>query len=180
MIKRLRPKWTDEELVGVYDHQYSHTEWDDHISRIASTIGFINKFVKDKDFKTIADLSAGDAAIINAIDIPNKIIGDFYPAFEYHGKIEDTIEQIEPVDVFILSETLEHVDNPRKVLEQIRNKTKYLIVSTPQDNWNDDNQEHYWAWDKAGVENILKDAGFEPIEFMSETLWYTHQYWICK
>ena len=180
MIKRLRPKWTDEELVGVYDHQYNHTQWQDHKDRIESTIGFINKFVKGKKFKTIADLSAGDAAIINAVNIPNKIIGDFYPAFEYQGKIEDTIEQIDPVDVFILSETLEHVDNPLEVLKQIRNKTNYLIVSTPQDNWEDDNQEHYWAWDKDGVEQLLKDANFTPIEYTSETLWYTHQYWIAK
>lgn len=180
MIKRLRPKWTDEELVRVYDHQYNHTQWQDHKDRIQSTIGFINKFVKGKKFKTIADLSAGDAAIINAIDIPNKIIGDFYPAFEYQGKIEDTIEQIDPVDVFILSETLEHVDNPLEVLKQIRNKTKYLIISTPQDNWDDDNEEHYWAWDKDGVEELLNDAGFEAIDYMSEKLWYTHQYWIAK
>jgi hypothetical protein len=180
MIKRLRPKWSDEELLKVYDHQYNHTLWDDHIVRVKQTIAFGRKVPVTKDMLTLADLSAGDGAIANGLPFPNKILGDYYPGFEYIGKIEDTIEQIPNVDLFILSETLEHLDNPGEVLKQIRNKTKYLLLSTPQDNWDDENEEHYWAWDKEGVEQLLIDAGFEPIEFMSEKIWYTHQYWICK
>lgn len=180
MIKRLRPKWSDDELLEVYDHQYNHTLWDDHIVRVKQTIDFGRRVPLTKDMFTVADLSAGDGAIANGLPFPNKILGDFYPGFEYCGKIEDTIEQIPNVDLFVLSETLEHLDNPGEVLKQIRNKTKYLLLSTPQDNWDDDNLEHYWAWDKDGVQQLLIDAGFEPIEFMSEKIWYTHQYWICK
>jgi hypothetical protein len=168
MIKRLRPKWSDEELAKVYDHQYDHKSFADHILRVEHTIEFARDNVPmDKTMLTVADLSAGDGAIANGLPFPNKILGDFYPGFEYVGKIEETIEQIPVVDLFILSETLEHVDNPGAVLKQIRNKTKYLLVSTPEDNWD-------------GVEGLLKDAGFEPIAFLSEKLWYTHQYWICK
>jgi hypothetical protein len=181
MIKRLRPAWSEEELAKIYDHRYNHERWEDHIARIKQTIVFaILKMPKDESIKTIADLSAGDAAIINALPYDNKIVGDFYPGFEYTGKIEDTIEQIPSVDAFILSETLEHLDNPGEVLKQIRKKTKYLLLSTPENNWDDENEEHYWAWDKDGVEQLLKDAGFEPIAFMSQKIWYVHQYWICK
>jgi 2-polyprenyl-3-methyl-5-hydroxy-6-metoxy-1,4-benzoquinol methylase len=181
MIKRLKPKWSDKELEKVYDHQYDHTSFDDHVLRVKHTIQFVrDNLPMNKNMLTVADLSAGDGAIANGLPFPNKILGDYYPGFEYTGKIEDTIEQIPNVDLFVLSETLEHVDNPLEVLKQIRNKTNYLLVSTPQDNWEDDNPEHYWAWDKDGVEGLLKDAGFEPIAFLSETLWYTHQYWICK
>ena len=181
MIKRLRPKWSDEELVDVYSKQYNHEQWKDHVDRIRQTVMFaLIKMPRDESINTVADLSAGDGAIINALPYETKILGDFYPAFEYCGKIEDTVEQIQTVDLFILSETLEHLDNPLEVLKQIRKKTKYLLLSTPQNNWGDENPEHYWAWDKEGVEELLKESGFEPIAFMSEKLWYIHQYWIAK
>jgi hypothetical protein len=180
MIERLRPLWSDEELEKIYDHQYQHNEFWDHAIRIRSTIEFARFVPFTKDDVAVADLSAGDAAIINALPYPNKIIGDFFPGFEYEGKIEDTIKQIPKVHLFILSETLEHVDDPLGVLKAIREKTDYLLLSTPQDNWGDDNPEHYWAWDKAGVQDLLERAGFTPIQYMSEKLNYTHQYWIAK
>jgi hypothetical protein len=181
MIERVRPAWTDEELKNIYDHQYDHTTWWDHIERIEHTIR-IGNLVKNYDnkLKTVADLSAGDGAIANGIDIPNKILGDFFPAFEYVGKIEDTIKQIPKVDLFISSETLEHVDNPLEMLKSVRKKTRWLLLSTPENNWGDQNLEHYWAWDKEGVQELLEKAGFEPVYFESIPISYTHQIWICK
>ena len=177
MIKRLREKYTDEELAEVYDHQYNHTLWQDHIQRIRHTIR-IGMLIEN--ISSVADLSAGDGAIINALDVKTKILGDYVPGFEYCGKIEDTIQQIPNVDLFISSETLEHVDNPLEMLKSIKSKTKWLLLSTPENNWNDDNPEHYWAWDKQGVQELLEEAGFDPIYSESIQLYYTHQIWICK
>lgn len=177
MIKRLRPKYSDEELAKIYDHQYDHRWWEDHKIRVKETIR-IGQLIKN--MKSVADLSAGDAAIINGLDIKNKVIGDFYPGFPYCGKIEDTINEIPNVDLFISSETLEHVDDPLAMLKSIRQKTKWLLLSTPENNWNDDNPEHYWAWDKEGVEEMLIAAGFTPTYFESIPIHYTHQIWICK
>lgn len=181
MIERLRPKYSKEELKKVYDHQYDHTQWDDHITRVSETVRIGNilpAFVPG--LKTIADLSAGDGAIINGINIDNKILGDYVDTYEYTGLVEDTIKTIPNVDVFIFSETLEHVDNPLAVLKSIRAKTKWLLLSTPEDNWEDPNPEHYWSWDKEGVQGLLEKAGFEPVYFESIPIIYTHQIWICK
>jgi hypothetical protein len=181
MIIRIRPKWSDEELEKIYDHQYDHTNWWDHVARVNHTIRIGNILPTFIDgLNTVADLSAGDAAIINSINIPNKIIGDYVEGFEYTGKIEDTINKIPKVDLFISSETLEHVDDPLAVLKSIRSKTKWLLLSTPQDNWDDINPEHYWRWDKEGVQELLEKAGFEPVYFESIPISYTHQIWICK
>ena len=177
MIKRLRPTYTEEELAEVYDHQYFHNRWWDHKQRIKETIR-IGRLIEN--LTSIADLSAGDGAIINGIEADIKILGDYFPAFEYCGKIEDTIQQIPKVDLFISSETLEHVDNPLEMLKSIRPKTKWLLLSTPENNWDDDNPEHYWAWDKEGVQELLEQAGFEPVYFESIPIHYTHQIWICK
>lgn len=177
MIKRLRPKYTEEELQAVYDHQYDHTNWKDHIERVKITIAIGRSL---EGLESVADLSAGDGAIINGLDIPNKIIGDYVPGFEYVGKIEDTIQQIPKVDLFISSETLEHVDDPLKMLKDIRNKTNYLLLSTPEDNFDDSNPEHYWSWDKEGVQELLQKAGFKKVFYTNITLAYKHQIWICK
>jgi hypothetical protein len=181
MIKRLREKYSDEELAKVYDHQYNHTWWQDHIQRVKHTIrigNLVPAFIGN--INSVADLSAGDGAIANGLNIPNKILGDFVEGFEYTGKIEDTIKQIPKVDLFISSETLEHVDDPLKMLKSIRAKTKWLLLSTPEENWGDPNPEHYWAWDKEGVQELLEKAGFEPVYFESIPIAYTHQIWICK
>ena len=136
MIERLRRTYTEEELAEVYDHKYDHTQWLDHIVRVQETIRIANlvpSFIPG--LKTVADLSAGDAAIINGVKIDTKIIGDYVEGYDYCGKIEDTIEQIPKVDMFILSETLEHVNHPLNVLKAIRKKTSWLVLSTPEDNW---------------------------------------------
>lgn len=181
MIKRLRKTYSAEELQEVYSQRYDHTHWRDHIIRVAHTIRIANIVPSFfNDLKTVADLSAGDAAIINGINIDEKIIGDYVEGYDYAGKIEDTIEQIPNVDMFVFSETLEHVNHPLNVLKAIRKKTKWLVLSTPEDNWEDGNPEHYWAWDKEGVQDLLEKAGFEPVYFESIPIVYTHQIWICK
>lgn len=177
MIQRLRPKYSDEELSKVYDHKYDHKFWWDHRIRVKETIR-IGSLIEGAN--SIADLSAGDAAIITGIKIKNKVIGDYVSGFPYCGKIEDTIKEIPNVDVFICSETLEHLDDPLQILKEIRSKTKWLLLSTPENNWDDENPEHYWAWDKEGVEKLLISAGFTPIYFESIPISYTHQIWICK
>ena len=180
-IKRTRPTYSKERLDEIYDHQYDHTRWEDHIKRVQETIrvgNILPSFVPG--LKSIADLSAGDGAIINAINIEKKILGDYVEGYDYAGPVEETIKQIPKVDAFIFSETLEHVNHPLNVLKAIREKTKWLILSTPQDNWGDSNPEHYWSWDKEGVQYLLEKAGFEPVYFESIPIVYTHQIWICK
>lgn len=92
-------------------------------------------------------------------------LGDFAPGYEIQGKIEDTIGTIDPVDLYVLTETLEHLDDPGAVLREIRDKTRFLLVSTPVDCWEDTNREHYWAWSREGVEELMTDAGFTVLTY---------------
>jgi hypothetical protein len=75
------------------------------------------------------DLSAGDATIINALDTETKYIGDYVPGYEYTGAIEHTLDLIPNVDLYICTETIEHLDDPDDVLRRIRAKSKMLILS---------------------------------------------------
>lgn len=181
MITRLRPNWSDDELARIYATPHEHHHWEDHVIRVLKTL----EIAKTIDgVKSAADLSAGDAFIINGLELDETYIGDFAPKYEFTGAIEQTIEQIPNVDLFICSETLEHVDNPVEVLKQIRTKTKHLLLSTPHAKFDDVNLEHYWAWDKDGIGELLAQAGFEPIQFhlleLANDYYYDYQIWVCK
>jgi hypothetical protein len=181
MITRLRPKWSDAELARIYATPHDHTGWQDHILRVNRTLEIAQAI---EGVKSAADLSAGDAFIIIALGLNKTFIGDYAPRYEYTGAIEKTIEQIPNVDLFICSETLEHIDNPIALLKQIRTKTKYLLLTTPHAKWDDVNEEHYWAWDKDGVAELLAEAGFETVSFelleLADEYYYDYQIWVCK
>jgi hypothetical protein len=116
----------------------------------------------------LADLSCGDSALVDALsanqhepwrgDICDIEIG----GLDLLGPIEETIDQIPHVDLFILSETLEHLDDPAMVLRKIRAKADRLLMSTPihSDDMLDANPEHYWQWDYADLKAMLLESGW--------------------
>ena len=178
---RLREAYSSEQLAQVYKTPHNHEKWIDHRLRVQMTIAFSSWF---ENIESVADLSAGDAAIINAIDSPKKYIGDFAPKYEFCGAIDETIDLIPKVDLFICSETIEHLNDPEKTLAKIRAKTKALIVTTPDGEINDGNPQHYWGWDSDGVRTLLEGAGFKPVifntlQFEDPNLIYDYQFWGC-
>lgn len=178
---RLRPAHTPERLAEIYAQPHAHAGWQDHRLRVQMTIAFATWF---GHVNSVADLSAGDAAIINSISADTKHIGDFAPGYEYQGAIDDTIDLIPNVDLFICSETIEHLDDPEATLRKIRAKTKAIIVTTPDGETGDTNPEHYWGWDCDGVRELLEATGFKPIIsnklILSDAgMIYDYQFWGC-
>jgi hypothetical protein len=182
MRTRLRPAYSEEELKKVYATPHAHSTWPDHRARVRATIALAQWF---EDVRSVADLSAGDATIIDALDIHAKYIGDFAPRYEFTGPIEKTIDLIPKVDLFILSETIEHVDDPDLLLRKIREKTRFLVLSTPNGEDNAGNPEHYWGWNADDMKAMMVEAGFEPViysslSFADPGLVYNYQIWGCK
>ena len=84
--------------------------------------------------------------------------------------IEKTIDSIglNTVDMWVCSETIEHLDDPDSVLAEIRNRTKWLLLSTPDgETAASNNPEHIWSWDAEMVVAMLSDAGFKTLVQMS-------------
>ena len=97
--------------------------------------------------------------------------------------IDETIDQIPNVDLYICSETIEHLDDPEATLAKIRKKTKYLVVTTPNGEDNNGNPEHYWGWDVEGVRDLLTATGFTPVIsniLHFERFIYDYQFWGCE
>lgn len=161
MRVRLRPAHTPDQLTEIYAQPHDHTPWIDHHLRVGVTIEFCRWFNRC-GVQSVADLSCGDATIARALNAETVTLGDFAPGYELTGPIEETIHSLQPVDLFVLSETLEHLDDPDAVLKEIRTKTRYLVLSTPEGETSAGNVEHYWGWDSAEVESMLAAAGFTP------------------
>jgi hypothetical protein len=181
MRVRLRPAYLEDEIEAIYLQPHNHTKHEDHIIRVQKSIELLKEY---NTYNSIADLSAGDAAIINSIDAQVKYIGDYAPGYEITGHIDQTLNDLPEVDLFICSETLEHLDDPDATLKAIRKKTKYLFISTPNGEDNSSNLEHYWGWDNQDMQEMLIDAGFDPVVYhlleLKEKHHYDFQMWICK
>ena len=172
----------------MYERQYDHTRWPDHVLRVEATVDFIRAVTTPNGRRRVADLSCGDAAVARALpDVQELYLGDLVhnDAYQFHGRIEDTIHQLPVVDLFILSETLEHLDNPWRVLELIREHAHCIVLTTPLDERDDGNPEHYWGWDEEGVRQLLKDADWTPGRYEAWTPrvpdpYYTFQLWSAR
>lgn len=156
--------------------------------RAEATIALCRWF---SDVRTVADLSCGDGWIAKQVAHnlgATVTLGDIAAAYEHHGPLEQTIHDIEPVDLFICTETLEHVDDPDAVLAQIREKARFLVVSTPDaEPFDGDpahfNPEHYWTWDTQGLMEMLESAGFTAeagMQLQMPTLNVRYQMWACS
>jgi hypothetical protein len=150
--------------------------------RIRVTTAMANAIIDRRHCRIGADLSCGDGALLSSLNLVERHYGDLRldPALSdtvdfgvggtvavsctYSGFIENVIHQIPYVDVFVLTETLEHLNWPEDVLGKIAEKSNSLILSTPLGAWGDRNPEHYWAWDREWVENMAREAGFRGVD----------------
>jgi hypothetical protein len=180
---RLRPAYTSDELAKVYATPHDHSGWADHQVRVAMTAQFTHALTGR--IVAGADLSCGDGAILKALDVGTCYLGDFAPGHQFTGPIEATVEQIPSVDMFVCTETLEHLDDPDLVLKKIRAKARRLVLSTPVGAFDDTNPEHYWAWDRGEVEDMLRAAAFDPavffeLDFRACQGTYSYGVWWCR
>ena len=164
---RLRPAHSPTELAEVYATPHDHREFRDHHLRVAATIEVARWMADDEGVVRAADLSCGNGVILRSLGVPHPYFGDLADGHHFTGPIEETIQQIPDVDLYVCSETIEHLDDPDTVLKAIRSKTRLLVLSTPVDAWDDDNLEHYWAWSRGDVEEMLTAAGFEVVTYVA-------------
>lgn len=163
--RRLRAAYTADELAKVYPKPHDSSHHVDHRLRVAVTIQVARSFADT--YASAADLSCGDGLILSNVPAARKVFGDLAPGYPISGPLEETLDELDPVDLYVCTETIEHLDDPDTVLAKIRAKANRLVLSTPVDAWKDSNREHYWAWSREDVERMLIAAGFKPTLFVA-------------
>jgi len=166
-VKRLRPYPSPEQLHAMYGHApHDHRLYGrGHDERVEATIALAKASISAWDRGVVADLSCGNGEIARRIAGRSTILGDLAPGYGIVGPIEETAARVGWVNVWVLSETLEHVDDPVAVLREIRPRASRLVLSTPLECWDDTNGEHLWSWDREGVEELLAEVGWLPTAF---------------
>lgn len=183
MRARIREKHTEKQLAEIYQKPHQHGHMYDHVVRVNRSIELLREA---GEFRSAADLSCGDATILKSLDIEKTYLGDFAPGYEFQGPIEQTIDEIPHVELFVCSETLEHLDDPDLVLGKIREKTDTLFISTPiSESLGSSNLEHYWSWAPEDIEQMVTEAGFEVVRyealiFPQPEYVYDYQLWVVK
>jgi len=180
-LREARPEGEAVFYARTYPDGYKHDRWPDHIERVKASADLIDRY--RGAIRSAADLSCGDGALLNMISryLGRAIFGDLngapvsaivscsaesirhLPA----GILPSTLDHLtdDPVDLFVLSETIEHMDDPDALLRAIAPHARYLFLSTPLDEpASTGNAEHYWGWGQADVHEMLQANGWNPLE----------------
>lgn len=197
MRRQLRPFYSDDELADVYPKMYDHSKWDDHKLRVSRTIDIVASWGRSQHWYDGIDLSCGDGAILKGLQsagiVERAYFGDlvFADHLDVIGKIEDTLPLHVKVnlpdkdlrwDLFICSETLEHVVDPDKLLSEARRLAKNAVFTTPIDEGPEHgNPEHYWSWGINDIKQMLEAANWNPVSVITLPLpYYQFQVWCCS
>jgi SAM-dependent methyltransferase len=187
MRTRLRERHPDEAAFyrERYPTGYHHTEWPDHVERVAETVRFAAEAVPGP-LSSVADLSCGDGdlavQLADCMDARTLVLGDVNPesvtaqacrtppangwwrlTHYITGSLPESLAHYpdgERAGLFVCSETLEHLDDPDAFLSALRPVAERLLLTTPVGEATDGNPEHYWGWDCEGVAAMLDAAGF--------------------
>lgn len=178
--------------------------WPDHMLRVQITAALLawGRPV------TVIDPAAGDGSIVAAahklhaidgvylsdISMPNFYrlgteLRDQFPPNNFKAAcqtIEEALSGDDHFDAVVLTEILEHVEDPVAILKLARAKADMLIASSPVflgDETLDPNPEHLWMFDADGYHEMLVESGWSEFAFLPMHLRefvYDFQIWAAR
>jgi SAM-dependent methyltransferase len=159
----------------------------DHAMRTMVTAGMMATIAP----RTVLDPACGDASVLEVlyklrpfdmgylVDISQLQIDVITPSFPHEkrrGDLYDALDNSARVDFIVLTEVLEHLEEPERALRLARLRGDLLIASSPIGDPEDGrNHEHLWAWDEAGYGEMLESEGWVP--FAKSILTYPGSPW---
>lgn len=176
-------------------------EFTDHVGRSLATAAAI-AFTKPD---TICDPAVGDGSILDAVwalypfrlayatDLSEPNINRLRQRATWPKQtaVKDITQAIldlpEKVDTIVLTEILEHLEDPDSVLVQARRKANVLVASSPvEEPPGVVNHEHLWSFGREGYQDMIREAGWTPFSYTEIgfpgdwRLYYTFQIWVAR
>lgn len=154
-----------------------HLEQEWHRPRLEQAAAFVRFWTDRQPVKdrTVSDLGCGDGGLLSLLKGPGDIQAwgyDFAPANaagwserDVQGQALDVfgadIQRVTLGNVVVMTEVLEHLEDPHGVLRWARGRGRALVCSSP---WNESQNnhcpEHAWAWDLEGYAAMIQQAGW--------------------
>ena len=150
-----------------------HLEQPAHMGRLHKTAELVNFAVDNYNAQSVVDLGCGDGGLLSLLEGKVKAWGyDLMQANVEAAKHRMVVvsfgdfinEPIEWGDLTVITECLEHLEDPHSVVKLIASHSRLIVASSPVSEtaeWHD--PVHAWAWDAEGYGNLIKSAGFEVI-----------------
>jgi len=151
-----------------------HLEQPGHRERLLAAHQFVLDAI-EMGAETVVDLGCGDGGMLSLLKESNiKSWGyDLAPNNIKHAtevrKVDarytdfNNDSTIEYADIAIMTEVLEHLEDPHGVVRDL--PSKYLIASSPYHETDKNYYEfHLWAWDVVGYNNLLEDNGYKVLK----------------
>lgn len=139
---------------------------------------------------TVCDLGCGDGGLISVLKPARELLVfgyDFQPSnvkgWNERGvllncKLQDFVHDFKNVrdaDVYVMTEVLEHLDDPHGMLRQVRERSAHLVCSSPwMEHEGNIDACHAWAWDMPGYIEMIHNAGFEVRRSAREGIFQVH------
>lgn len=112
--------------------------------------------------KSIADMSAGDARVPRSLAEYSGIeplLGDYFAGYQFQGTLQETLPQIGVVELYVCTNTIEHLNDPDADVKLMREHCENMLLSCPIDEY-DAGGQHLWFYSREGVEDMFHEAGF--------------------
>jgi SAM-dependent methyltransferase len=157
-----------------------HLEESTHEQRLVNSAWLVKQAI-EMGAKTAVDLGCGDGGLLQLLkNMGIKSWGyDLMPKnIDYAVNIRGVdarytdfnSDDIEYGDIAIMTEVLEHMIDPHKILREL--PSKYLVVSSPYNETDTNHYEfHLWAWDKEGYDNLIQQGGYKIINKVYSAGW---------
>ena len=157
-----------------------HLEESTHGQRLVHSAWLVKQAI-EMGAKTAVDLGCGDGGLLQLLkDMNIKSWGyDLMPKnIEYavnnrgvDARYTDfNSDDIEYGDVAIMTEVLEHMIDPHKIVRDL--PSKYLVASSPYTETDASHYEfHLWAWDPEGYDNLIQQGGYTIVNKLYASGW---------
>lgn len=154
-----------------------HLNEDGHRHRLLTVADIIRAL--DPAPASLIDYGCGTGGLLSLLDaVPNRKGYDFSPhAVEFAQDLGRPVQlcnfvaelNLSHVDVAVMTEVLEHLDDPHGFLERL--PCERLVASVPvNETARSHCEEHVWAWDRPGFAVMLEGAGFEVREHVADAM----------
>lgn len=119
---------------------------------------------------SIVDLGCGDGGLLSLLRPGTPAHGyDLMPANVEHARnhrrqqvdLADIVQgEPEWADLVVVTEFLEHLEDPHKMVARIAANTRWVVASSPADETDASHDAvHAWAWDRDGYAAMFDAAG---------------------